>query len=94
MKERRAPSDPQDQEQPAERRPRQLDPAKVETERPSDGSTINAGGVGGGRPAEGATITPERDVRSGRGEHRAEHASEGPEDPVLPADDATMTTKM
>jgi hypothetical protein len=97
-------SDPRDQEQLVERRPHHQDPTRVETERTSDASTINAGGLGGGRPAGGSTVTPERaryEERSGvesvqsEGEPRtSDRAAEGPDDPVLPADDSSLNTKI
>jgi len=76
-------SDPRDQEQAVERRPRAEDPTAVEHTRESDATTINNGGLGGGRPAGGARITPER-ARTDRDSR----------DPVMPDDDATLNTKI
>ena len=97
-------SDARDQEQPVERRPYANDPTRVENTRVSDASTITAGGLSGGRPEGGATETPERaryeesrgdrDVRSGRDAPLGERAREGENDPVLPADDSTLNTKI
>ena len=42
-------------------------------------------GLGGGRPGGGATVTPER-ART--------DATDEPADPALPADDATLKTKI
>ena len=98
-------TDPADQEQIVERRPYHHDPTRVENERTSEGSTISNGGLAGGRPAGGATVTPERarhEERSGHGPdvvgdrdipHR-NRATEGTDDPVMPADDATLGTKI
>jgi hypothetical protein len=104
MADPKTPSDPRDQEQIVERRPHHQDPTRVETERTSDASTINAGGLGGGRPSGGATVTPERarfeersgveSVEGGREPRTADRAAEGPGDPVLPADDASLNTKI
>jgi hypothetical protein len=55
----------------------------VEHTRESDATTINNGGLGGGRPAGGARITPER-ARTDRDSR----------DPVMPDDDATLNTKI
>lgn len=76
----------------------------METERTSDASTINAGGLGGGRPSGGATVTPERahyeersgveSVTGGREPRTKDRAAEGPDDPVLPADDSSLNTKI
>jgi hypothetical protein len=78
-------SDPRDQEQAVERRPDHQDPTAVDHTRESDASTINNGGLGGGRPAGGARRTPER------------ARAEGEEsDPVMPGgdldDNPTMRT--
>jgi hypothetical protein len=78
-------SDPRDQEQAIERRPYSNDPTRVENTRVSDASTINSGGLGGGRPGGGSTVTPERARTDGQDE---------PADPALPADDATLNTKI
>jgi hypothetical protein len=99
------PSDPAHQEQTVERRPHHQDPTRVETTRTSDASTITAGGLAGGRPAGGPTITPERAryeertgvdpaVRSGHDDDRSDRAKQGSDDPVLPAEDATLNTKI
>jgi hypothetical protein len=78
-------SDPRDQEQAVERRPFSEDPTRVENTRVSDATTISNGGLGGGRSQGGAQVTPERS--------RVE-ATDQPEDPVMPADDATLNTKI
>jgi hypothetical protein len=78
-------SDPRDQEQPVERRPFSDDPTRVENTRVSDATTISNGGLGGGRPQGGATVTPERARVEGK---------EEPDDAVMPADDATLNTKI
>ncbi|PYR94040.1 MAG: hypothetical protein DMF84_07410 [Acidobacteria bacterium] len=78
-------SDPRDQEQAVERRPFSDDPTRVENTRVSDATTISNGGLGGGRPQGGATVTPERARVEGK---------EGPDDAVMPADDATLNTKI
>jgi hypothetical protein len=78
-------SDPRDQEQPIERRPFAKDPTRVENTRVSDATTIGNGGLGGGRPQGGATLTPER--------ARAER-KKGPDDVVMPADDAALKTNI
>ena len=85
MAESKSQSDPRDQEQAVQRRPYPHDPTRVENERVSDASTINNGGLGGGRPGGGATVTPER-ART--------DATDEPADPALPADDATLNTKI
>jgi hypothetical protein len=79
------PSDPRDQEQAVERRPFSDDPTRVENTRVSDATTISNSGLGGGRPHGGAAVTPER----ARGEGKEE-----PDDAALPADDATLNTKI
>jgi hypothetical protein len=105
MTDPKSPSDPRDQEQAVVRRPHPEDPTHVENERVSDASTINSGGLGGGRPDGGATVTPERaryeeqdeiepNVRGGADVPRAERARTGDDDPVMPADDATLNTKI
>jgi hypothetical protein len=71
------------QEQPVERRPDQEDPTAVDHTRESDASTINNGGLAGGRPAGGARITPERARNEGN-----------TSDPVMPDDDSTLNTKI
>ena len=76
-------SDPRDQEQAVERRPRPQDPTAVEHTRESDASTINNGGHGGGRPAGGGRVTPER-----------AHTRDDNRDPVMPDEDATVNTKI
>lgn len=78
-------SDPRDQDQPVERRPFSDDPTRVENTRVSDATTISNGGLGGGRPQGGATVTPERARVEGQ---------EEPDDAVMPADDATLNTKI
>jgi hypothetical protein len=78
-------SDPRDQEQAVERRPFSNDPTRLENTRVSDATTISNGGLAGGRPQGGATVTPER--------ARVEGAEE-PDDAVMPADDATLRTKI
>ena len=83
MTDPKSPSDPRDQEPAVERRPRHQDPTAVEHTRESDASTINNGGLGGGRPEGGARITPER-----------ARTDEGSRDPVMPDDDATLNTKI
>ena len=83
MTEPKSQSDPRDQEQAVERRPRPQDPTAVEQTRESDATTLNNGGLGGGRPEGGARITPERARTEGN-----------PRDPVMPDDDATLNTKI
>jgi hypothetical protein len=78
-------SDPRDQEQAVERRPFSDDPTRVENTRVSDATTISNGGLGSGRPQGGAKVTPERARVEG---------DEQPDDPVMPADDATLNTKI
>jgi hypothetical protein len=78
-------SDPRDQEQAVERRPFSDDPTRVENTRVSDATTISNGGLAGGRPQGGATVTPERARVEG---------SDEPDDAVMPADDATLNTKI
>ena len=96
-------SDPADQEQLVERRPYNSDPTRVENERTSDASTVTNGGLGGGRDAGGATITPERaryeegapqspEVQGGADIPRRERAAEDESDPVMPGDEATLRT--
>jgi hypothetical protein len=70
-------------EQPIERHPRPQDPTAVDHTRESDATTINNGGLGGGRPQGGARITPER-----------AHNEQNSRDPVMPDDDATLNTKI
>jgi hypothetical protein len=82
MSDNTRPSDPGDQEQLVERRPRHEDPTRVDTERTSDASTIVNGGLGGGRPEGGAQRTPER-VRAEAGDK-----------PVKPDEGATLKTNM
>lgn len=77
--------DAREQEQPVERRPFANDPTRVENTRVSDSTTISNSGLGGGRPQGGATVTPERARAEGK---------EGPDDAVMPADDATLKTKI
>jgi hypothetical protein len=99
------PSAASDQEPLVERRPYHSDPTAVDHTRTSDASTVNNGGLGGGRPQGGATITPERaryeeragherDVQGGDDVPRRERANAGPDDPVMPADDASVNTKI
>jgi hypothetical protein len=78
-------SDPRDQEQAVERRPFPDDPTRVENTRVSDATTISNGGLGGGRAQGGAKVTPERARVDG---------TEPPDDPVMPADDAALNTKI
>lgn len=66
-----------------ERRPRREDPTAVDTTRTSDASTITNGGLGGGRPAGGARITPER-----------ARTEDNTTDPVMPDDSSTLNTKI
>ncbi|NUR56409.1 MAG: hypothetical protein HOQ29_18355 [Acidobacteria bacterium] len=85
MPDSKSPSDPRDQEQAVERRPYPHDPTRVENQRVSDASTMNNGGLGGGRPGGGSKVTPERARTEG---------TDQPADPALPADDATLDTKI
>jgi hypothetical protein len=78
-------SDPRDQEQAVERRPFSNDPTRVENTRVSEATTISNGGLAGGRPQGGATVTPERAGVEG---------TEESDDSVMPADDATLRTKI
>jgi len=83
MTERNSSRDPGRQEQAVERRPDQQDPTAVDHTRESDASTINNGGLGGGRPAGGARITPERARKEAN-----------TRDPVMPDDESTLNTKI
>ena len=76
-------SDPRDQEQPVETHPRAQDPTAVDRTRDSDATTINNGGLAGGRPEGGARITPER-----------AHNERTPDDPVMPDDESTLNTRI
>jgi hypothetical protein len=76
-------SDPRDQEQSVERHPSPQDPTAVDHTRESDATTINNGGLGGGRPEGGAHITPER-----------AHNEGASQDPVMPDDASTLNTKI
>jgi hypothetical protein len=84
-------SDPRNQEQMVERRPYHGDPTRVESERTSDASTISNGGLGGGRPEGGSRITPERARATGQPDAARKTDSD---DPTMPADDATLNTKI
>ena len=88
-----------------ERRPYSTDPTAVDHTRVSESSTISNGGLGGGRPEGGATVTPERaryqdesghgpDVRGGGDVPDRTRARQDETDQVLPADDATLNTKI
>ena len=66
-----------------ERRPHPQDPTAVDETRESDATTINNGGIAGGRPGGGARITPER--------ARTERDTS---DPVMPDTDSTLNTKI
>jgi len=70
-------------EHTVERHPHPQDPTAVDHTRESDATTINNGGLGGGRPGGGARITPER-----------AHNEDNPKDPVMPDDDSTLNTKI
>jgi hypothetical protein len=83
MTDRKLTSDPRDQEQAVERRPQPQDPTAVDRTRESDATTINNGGLGGGRPAGGARVTPEHPRRT-----------EDERDPVMPDDDTTLKTNI
>jgi len=76
-------SDPRDQEQAVERRPRHNDPTAVAHTRESDASTITNSGLAGGRPSGGPRITPERERTDGNHD-----------DPVMPDDDAALKTNI
>ena len=71
------------QGQPVERHPSPEDPTAVDRTRESDATTINNGGLGGGRPEGGGRITPER-------AQNEDHTR----DPVMPDDDSTLNTKI
>jgi hypothetical protein len=83
MTDRHATHNPRRQEQAVERRPDQQDPTAVDHTRESDASTINNGGLGGGRPSGGARVTPER--ARDEGDTR---------DPVMPDDESTLNTQI
>ena len=76
-------SSAEQQEQLVERHPRPQDPTAVDHTRESDATTINSGGLGGGRPQGGARITPERAQNE-----------QNRRDPVMPDDDASLNTKI
>lgn len=79
----KAKSDRRGQEQVVETHPQPRDPTAVDRTRESDASTINNGGLAGGRPQGDARVTPER-----------AHNEREPDDPVMPDDDATLNTKI
>jgi hypothetical protein len=92
-------------DKPVERRPYSQDPTAVDHTRTSESSTVSNGGLGGGRPEGGATVTPERaryeessghgpDVVGGHDVPHSERAIRDESDPVMPADDATLNTKI
>jgi hypothetical protein len=72
---------------------------------PSDQEHLVERGLGGGRPSGGGTVTPERagdEERSGvesvqgvrEPRTMQDRSAEGPDDPVLPADDSSLNTKI
>jgi hypothetical protein len=80
-------SNPEDQEPVVHRSPNAGAPTRVEDEHTAATSTQTSSGLGGGTPEGGPQKTPEREAFEKR-----ERARE--DDPVMPADDSSLNTKI
>ncbi len=96
-------SDPEAQEQSVRRSPGGV--ANPTAERTGSSNSLTAGGLTGGTPAGGPEKTAERNrfetdadeeprVRSGRDPDERQPSAESGSDPALPANDATLNTKI
>ncbi|HET7617619.1 MAG TPA: hypothetical protein VFK20_03850 [Vicinamibacterales bacterium] len=80
-------SKPEDQEPVVHRSPNAGAPTRVEEEHTAASSTQTSSGLAGGSPAGGPQKTPERE------EYEKRERGHG-DDPVMPADDSTLNTKI